>query len=231
MKRVVLTDIEGTTSRIDFVHQVLFPYARARLSDYVRTHRDLPELQQALAAVSTELGDAEASLDRQIEALLRWADEDRKITPLKSIQGMIWAEGYARGDFTAHVYLDAHDALRRWHGEGHPLHVYSSGSIAAQKLFFKHSVFGDLSPLFDSYFDTTSGGKREADSYRRIAAAIGRAPDEIIFLSDIEAELDAAGEAGMRTVQLVRADAPPESRGAHRTVASMADIDLDASNE
>ena len=231
MKRVVLTDIEGTTSRIDFVHQVLFPYARARLPQFVRTQRDSPGLQQALAAVSVELANTEASLDQQIEALLRWTDEDRKITPLKSIQGMIWAEGYASGDFTAHVYLDAYDALRRWHGEGRPLHVYSSGSIAAQKLFFRHSVFGDLSPLFDSYFDTTSGGKREAGSYHRIADAIGREPDDIVFLSDIEAELDAAREAGMRTVQLVRTDAPPESRGAHQTVASMADIDLAASDE
>lgn len=228
MKPVVLTDIEGTTSRIDFVHKVLFPYARARLPDYVRAHRDSTELQQILAAVSTELGETSSSLDEQIAALLRWTDEDRKITPLKSIQGMIWAEGYARGDFTAHVYLDACDALRRWHAQGHRLNVYSSGSIAAQKLFFRHSVFGDLTPLFDAYFDTTSGGKREAESYRRIAGEIGRPPSEIVFLSDIEAELDAAREAGLRTVQLIRPDAPPESRGAHCCVASMREIDLDS---
>jgi len=228
MKPVVLTDIEGTTSRIDFVHKVLFPYARARLPDYVRRHHAAAPVQQALAAVSAELAEPTASLDQQIAALLRWTDEDRKITPLKSIQGMIWAEGYAHGDFTAHVYVDAYDALRRWHVQGHRLNVYSSGSIAAQKLFFRYSVFGDLTPLFDAYFDTTSGGKREADSYRRIASEIGRPAGEIVFLSDIEAELDAAREAGLHTVQLVRPDAPPESRGDHKCVASMRDIDLDS---
>jgi len=225
MKTAILTDIEGTTSRIDFVHRVLFPYARERMSDFVRAHADMPAVQAAITDVRADIGVADADLDTVVAALLRWIDEDRKITPLKALQGMIWEEGYRAGDFTAHVYVDAVDALRRWHAAGHPLYVYSSGSIAAQKLFFRHSVFGDLGPLFRDYFDTTSGGKREAASYSRIATAIGRAPGEVMFLSDIEAELDAARDAGMRTVQLLRADAPPPSRGAHLTAARMTEID------
>jgi enolase-phosphatase E1 len=224
MKLAILTDIEGTTSRIDFVHKVLFPYSRERIGDFVRAHLEDSEVAQALAQVRAEIG-AEAAIDEQIAALLRWIDEDRKITPLKTLQGLIWAKGYAHGDFTAHVYADAADALRRWNAAGHALYVYSSGSIAAQKMFFRYSVFGDLTPIFSDYFDTTIGAKREAESYRRIATAIRRPASEILFLSDIEAELDAARDTGLRTIQLVRADAPPASTGAHRSVASMADID------
>jgi enolase-phosphatase E1 len=224
MKLAILTDIEGTTSRIDFVHKVLFPYSRERIGEFVRAHRDDGEVAQALAQVRAEIG-AGAGIDEQIAALLRWIDEDRKITPLKTLQGLIWAQGYADGDFTAHVYADAVDALRRWYAAGHALYVYSSGSIAAQKMFFRYSVFGDLTPLFGDYFDTTIGAKREAESYRRIATAIRRPASEILFLSDIEAELDAARDAGMHTIQLVRADTPPASTGAHHSVASMADID------
>lgn len=224
MTLTILTDIEGTTSRIDFVHRVLFPYARARMAEYLRVHRDQADVATALAEVRAELNAPDATLDAQIKSLLRWMDEDRKITPLKSLQGLIWAQGYAAGDFTAHVYVDAYDALRRWHADAHELYVYSSGSIAAQKLFFRYSVFGDLTALFRDYYDTTIGGKREADSYRLIAQRLKRPAGEILFLSDIEAELDAARAAGMQTIQLLRADAPPTSTGAHRTVASMADI-------
>ena len=227
MKRVILTDIEGTTSRIDFVHKVLFPYSRSRLAEFVRNRADTPELASILAAVRAELGNDAASLDASIDALLGWIDEDRKITPLKALQGLIWADGYAAGDFTAHVYVDASDALRRWHAAGHPQYVYSSGSIAAQKLFFRHSVFGDLTPLFLDYFDTTIGGKRDADSYRNIAKAIAHPVGQILFLSDIEAELDAARAAGLATIQLLRSDAPPASSGSHRCVNSMSEIDPD----
>jgi enolase-phosphatase E1 len=123
---------------------------------------------------------------------------------LKAIQGVIWEEGYRRGDFRGHVYPDAAAALHRWHDAGVRLYVYSSGSIQAQKLLFGHSDQGDLTPLFSGYFDTTSGGKKEPDSYRRVAQAIGLPAGDILFLSDIEAELDAALEAGMQTCQLVR---------------------------
>ena len=222
MARVVLTDIEGTTSAIDFVHRVLFPYARERLPDFVRTHAADVDVRAALDAVRAETGDAND--EAAIATLLHWIDIDRKATPLKTLQGLIWQSGYAGRDFSAHVYVDAYDQLRAWHAAGVPLYVYSSGSIAAQKLFFGYSVFGDLLPWFRGHFDTTSGGKREADSYRRIAAAIGVAPSDILFLSDVEAELDAAKDAGMGTVQLCRPDTNPESHGRHDCVSSFRDI-------
>lgn len=222
MARIVLTDIEGTTSAIDFVHRVLFPYARERLPDFVRAHAADPEVRAALDAVRAETGDAND--EAAITTLLHWIDIDRKATPLKALQGLIWQTGYAERDFSAHVYVDAYDQLRAWHSAGVPLYVYSSGSIAAQKLFFGYSVFGDLLPWFRGHFDTTSGGKREADSYRRIAATIGVPASEILFLSDVEAELDAAREAGMGTVQLCRPDTNPESHGRHDCVSSFRDI-------
>ena len=214
MSRIILTDIEGTTSAIDFVHRVLFPYARAALPEFVRSHAEQPDVAAEVAAVRAETS-AEASLEEVIKTLIDWIDEDRKATPLKALQGKIWAEGYARGAFTAHLYIDAYDQLRAWHAAGVPLYVYSSGSIEAQRLFFRHSVFGDLSSWFRGHFDTTSGGKREAASYVRIAAAIGTVPGDILFLSDIEAELDAAKAAGLATAHVCRPDTLPDCARRH----------------
>ncbi len=188
MVKAVLTDIEGTTSSIAFVTDTLFPYARARLRDYVIANQ--AELHSILAVVP--------GLD-PIDTLLRWIDEDLKATPLKTLQGLIWAEGYADGTLKGHVYADAAEALRRWHDEGLQLYVYSSGSIAAQKLIFGYSNAGDLTPLFSGYFDTTTGAKKEAASYTRIAAEIGLPPEEILFLSDSVPEIDAARAAGLKT--------------------------------
>ena len=214
MSRIILTDIEGTTSAIDFVHRVLFPYARAALPDFVRAHADQADVAAELEAVRAETS-SDASLDEVIATLIGWIDEDRKATPLKALQGKIWAEGYRRGAFTAHLYIDAYDQLRAWHRAGVPLYVYSSGSIEAQRLFFRYSVFGDLSTWFRGHFDTTSGGKREAAAYERIAAAIGAPPAEILFLSDIEAELDAAKAAGLATAHICRPDTLPACAGRH----------------
>lgn len=187
--KAILTDIEGTTSSIAFVAQTLFPYARAHLPAYVAAHptETAPILAEVAAA---EPGDA-------VETLLRWIDEDRKATPLKALQGMIWADGYASGAFRGHVYPDAVAALRRWHDAGLRLYVFSSGSVAAQKLLFGHSEAGDLTPLFSGYFDTTTGAKREAASYARIASAIGEAAEDVLFVSDTPEEVAAARTAGM----------------------------------
>lgn len=224
MARIILTDIEGTTSAIDFVHRVLFPYSRERLPAFVRAHASEPEVRAALDAVRAESGAADDAA--AVETLLHWIDIDRKATPLKTLQGLIWEAGYAGGDFSAHVYVDAFDRLRRWQRDGVPLYVYSSGSVGAQKLFFAHSVFGNLLPWFSGHFDTGIGGKREAESYRRIAAAIGVPAGDILFLSDIEAELDAARAAGMATTQLLRPDTQPESHGRHPTATSFREIRL-----
>lgn len=192
----VLTDIEGTTTPISFVHRVLFPYARARLLQFCSQHAGDPALEEA----------ARLAPGRPVlETLLGWMDEDAKVTPLKTIQGMIWQDGYLRGELTGELYPDVAPALARWVKAGLRLHVYSSGSEAAQRLLFGHTPAGDLTPLFTGFFDTRVGPKREPASYRAICRGINAAASECLFLSDVEAELDAAAAAGLMTCQLVRA--------------------------
>jgi enolase-phosphatase E1 len=204
MIKAIITDIEGTTSSISFVKDVLFPYAAAKLPDYVRANRTQPAVQEQLRATAKEAGLAASDIEALIAQLLQWIRDDKKITPLKALQGMIWQYGYEQGAYKAHVYPDAIARLRAWHAQGLKLFVYSSGSIFAQKLFFKYSDAGDLTPLFSNYFDTTTGPKPETSSYQKIAVAIGLPANELMFLSDIGAELDAAREAGFKTVWLVR---------------------------
>lgn len=195
--RAVLTDVEGTTSSTALVTETLFPYARKRMAAFVEAN---PERVAPLLAEVTaqERGDPVATL-------LRWMDEDRKATPLKALQGMIWSEGYARGELEGHVYPDAAEALRRWRADGLALYVYSSGSVEAQKLIFGRSNEGDLTPLFSGYFDTTIGAKKDADSYKRIAAKIALNPREVMFLSDNMQEIDAARAADMEACHIDRA--------------------------
>ncbi|AXK72227.1 acireductone synthase [Lysobacter sp. TY2-98] len=228
--RAILTDIEGTTSSISFVKDVLFPYARRALPGFVREHRNEPEVRRWLDAVATEQGGI-CSDDTIVEVLQGWIDEDRKHTALKALQGMVWNAGYRNADFTAHMYPDAATVLREWHDAGYPLYVYSSGSVPAQKLFFGHSDAGDLTPLVSDWFDTEIGGKRDADSYRRIAERMGIAPGDIVFLSDVVEELDAAREAGLQTALLDRRQDYPQPRTGeathgHRRVETFADIGL-----
>ncbi|HLM52923.1 MAG TPA: acireductone synthase [Pseudoxanthomonas sp.] len=226
----ILTDIEGTSSSISFVKDVLFPYARRALPGFVAEHRGDPKVRQWLDAVATEHG-AMCSDETIVETLQGWIDQDRKHTALKALQGMVWKVGYRDADFTAHLYPDAGPALRRWHAQGLPLYVYSSGSVPAQRLFFGHSDAGDLTPLFSGWFDTEIGGKREADSYRRIAQRIGLPHARILFLSDVVEELDAAREAGLRTVLVDRREDYPQARegeaaNGHARVASFDAIAL-----
>lgn len=209
----IITDIEGTTTDIDFVHKVLFPYARQHLADFVRDQANNPEVRQQLLATAelAELPEADdASL---VQTLLSWIDADRKATPLKALQGLIWRHGYEAGDFKGHLYPEVAAELKRWKDAGIALYVYSSGSIKAQQLLFSYSDAGDLTPLFDGYFDTTTGQKREADSYRSIVTAIKQNAGQCLFLSDVVAELDAANQAGMQTAQLVRS--PDMETGNH----------------
>ena len=209
--RVILTDIEGTTSSISFVKNVLFPYARQALPAFIAEHGQQPEVRRWLDAVATEIGGAcQDSL--VAETLQGWIDQDRKHTALKALQGLIWDAGYRRGDYTAHFYPEVAAVLKGWHAAGLPLYVYYSGSVPAQKLFFGFSDAGDLSPLVSGWFDTEIGGKREADSYRRIVQAIGRPAGEILFLSDVVEELDAAREAGLQTRLIDRLDDYPLPR-------------------
>lgn len=223
--KAILTDIEGTTSAVSFVFDVLFPFAAEHLPLFVHAHANEPQVAEQLQAVREQSGEPQADVARVTDILLSWIAEDRKATPLKALQGMVWAEGYKAGLLKGHVYPDAVEALQRWKQEGYALYVYSSGSIQAQQLIFGCSVAGDLSPLFSGYFDTTSGPKREAQSYRTIVADIGVAAEDVLFLSDIVEELDAAQQAGLQTCGLAREGG--ELRG-HQTLASLALIDLNA---
>ena len=215
--KAILTDIEGTTSSISFVRDVLFPYAAQHLSMFIRTNAQDPAVAAQIRAVAQEAGVAENDYEAIISTLLQWIAEDRKATPLKALQGMLWEHGYKNRDYSAHVYEDAVKQLRAWHAAGIPLFVYSSGSIQAQKLFFAYSEFGDMTPLFSEYSDTTSGAKQEAASYQCIAEAIHILPENILFLSDIAAELDAAKAAGMQTCWLVR---PQDSAADNAAIAN-----------
>jgi len=225
----ILTDIEGTTSSISFVKDVLFPYARRALPAFVAAHGDEPEVRRWLDVVANEIGGT-CSDDAIVETLQGWIDADRKHTALKALQGMMWKSGYARAEFRAHFYPDAAEALRAWHAQGHAISVYSSGSVAAQKMFFGFSEAGDLRPLVSHWFDTEVGGKREAASYRGIVEALATPADDVVFLSDVVEELDAAREAGLRTVLLDRrGDYPVPRLGdathGHRRVESFAEVD------
>ena len=213
--RVIVTDIEGTTSSISFVHDVLFPYAREHLPAFVETHTDQAEVQHWLHDAAREAGLVEASRQEVIEMLLRWIDEDRKSTALKALQGMIWEEGYACGAYRAHVYPEVASQLRDWRAKGLRLYVYSSGSVAAQRLLFRFSEAGDLSAEFNGYFDTQTGAKRDPESYRRISEAIGEVPGQMLFLSDTTQELDAARSAGWQTALIVREPLPMPSATIH----------------
>jgi enolase-phosphatase E1 len=226
--RAVVVDIEGTTSTISFVRDVLFPYAHEHLDAYVTAHRKEPVVAQAMVDAAREAGEEPDVDDATVLAHLhRWIDEDRKVTPLKTLQGLIWAEGYAKTGLRGHVYPDAAAGLRRWRATGIRLYVYSSGSIDAQKVLFKNSNGGDLSWLLSGYFDTTIGPKRAVASYRAIAKSIGLPSREIVFLSDVDAELDAAREAGFQTLRLLRAaDTPPGATTTHASATSFDEIDV-----
>jgi len=218
----ILTDIEGTTTDIDFVHKTLFPYARERMADFIHSHPNEPAVADAAAA----LGVAADDLDAITRGLIGWIDQDKKETSLKTLQGLIWVQGYESGDFTGHLYPDAYEGLKRWHDSGKQLHIFSSGSVKAQKLLYGYSDFGDLTSLFSGYFDTTTGAKREAIAYERISEAIGMPASQILFLSDVVAELDAAKTAGMQTCLLVRGERP-DGAERHNAVENFDRIRLD----
>jgi enolase-phosphatase E1 len=200
--RAVVVDIEGTTSSIAFVKEHLYPYARRHIPDYVRKHGGA--IQDIIDEVRRIEGSVSLDMPQLIAVLLRWMDDDRKLTPLKTLQGLVWREGFDSGALCAPVYDDALRALTRWREQGLPLYVYSSGSVAAQRLLFSHTEQGDLTSLFSGYFDTTTGSKLEAESYRAIARSVGLPPESNLFLSDHPGEIEAARAAGMQAVWVDR---------------------------
>ncbi|MBU6448302.1 MAG: acireductone synthase [Rhodospirillales bacterium] len=210
MIRSIITDIEGTTTPISFVHRVLFPYARERLQNFVDNNPDYP----SLAAVP----------EPKLETLLKWMELDEKITALKTIQGEIWKQGFADKHLVGEVYDDVPPALSKWSEAGLRLFVFSSGSVNAQKLLFGHTAYGDLTPKFEGFFDTNIGSKKQSGSYTDIIRIIGTQPNETLFLSDIEAELDAAALAGLKVCQLVRPEDKTQTSSHHPVAADFYNV-------
>lgn len=236
MIRAVILDVEGTTTPIDFVHKTLFPFAKSRMADFLRDN--IASVDEEIAALKAEYrkdfqdqvyGRKFSETDPStIVKYLEWLiDVDRKSTPLKSIEGRIWRAGYESGELRSVVFADVAGALARWREEGKKIAIFSSGSVLAQRLIFRHSDAGDLCPLIDAYFDTTTGKKQEPSSYAAIARELGVRPADCLFVSDSTDELDAARAAGLRTILSVRAGngVVPHPIG-HDAAGSFADIVL-----
>lgn len=225
----IIIDIEGTTSSTWFVHRTLYPYSRERFGTWLAAHRERADVQAMVQMVRDIAGEPEADDARVVWWLRHWLDNDQKITPLKAFQGWIWDEGFAAGHLTSHFFDDAIPSMRAWKAAGFDLSIFSSGSVSAQRAWFGHSPEGDLLALFSHHFDTeNTGPKRVADSYRKIAAALGTEPQQIVFLSDLVAELDAAREAGWNTVGVRREGDQYFDAGVgdHLAITSFAQLDL-----
>jgi enolase-phosphatase E1 len=227
--KAVVVDIEGTTSSTASVHVGLYDYARPRLEPWIGANADDPEVAAAVAATvaDSELAPGAATAD-VVAVLHSWMDADLKATPLKTLQGQIWAAGFAAGELHAHVFADVAPRLREWHADGVAIAVYSSGSVASQRAWFAHTDDGDLSGLIGAYFDTVNAGaKRDTGSYVTIAASLQVAPNEALFLSDVPAELDAAVAAGWRAIGVRRPGEPAEAWdfGSHRVVTTFAELE------
>lgn len=225
----VVLDIEGTTSATGFVVDVLYPYSRERFAALLTGRAAEPAVARAVAQVRELAGEPEASASRIEEILNGWLDDDRKATPLKTLQGIIWSEGFARGELVSHFYDDVLPALRAWHRAGLSLYVYSSGSVSAQRAWFASTPEGDLTQLVSGLYDTENAGpKQEASSYRVITAATGVPAERTLFLSDRAGELDAARTAGWHTIGIRRAGEPYYASGVgdHPEADSFAEIHL-----
>jgi enolase-phosphatase E1 len=228
MIKAILTDIEGTTSSISFVKDTLFPYARKHLPAFIVTHTDDLTVQHWLHEAAKEAGLVSATQQEMISLLQQWIDEDRKSTALKALQGMIWEEGYADGTYKADVYADVVPAMKKWKDKNLDVLVYSSGSVKAQKLLFRHTEHGNIESLFYSHFDTENAGpKRDPESYKRIADSMKLSPNQFLFLSDIAEELDAARSAGMKTTLVARPPSICPTSGSHPCVTDFSEVLFD----
>lgn len=226
--RWAVVDIEGTLTPTRQVHEVLYDYARPRLRPWIDEHPDDPEVVAAVHRIRELAQLPESAGTAEIVAVLHgWMDADAKVAPLKTLQGLIWERGYATGELTTELFPDVAPALRSWHDAGVQLAIFSSGSVTAQVAAFSHTTEGDLTPLFDRNFDTVNAGpKREPGSYRAIADALQTRPADLVFLSDVPAELDAAAHDGWQTVGLARPGEPfaDADFGTHRVVDSLARV-------
>jgi len=233
LPRAILLDIEGTTSPISFVYDVLFPYSSDRLRDFVLAHYEDAEIRRIVEGLYQEYqhekDPAPAFVAPEDEegavSYLEWLmDRDRKSTGLKAIQGLIWKEGFESGELKGEFFPDVEPALRRWQAAGIKVFIFSSGSVLAQQLLFRYSAAGDLSPLVNGHFDTETGPKREAGSYLAIAEAIGFEPANIMFVSDVLEELTAAHDAGLHVRLALRPGNKPVAKHGFETVEDFEDF-------
>jgi len=215
MIQAILTDIEGTTTDIHFVHKILFPYSRLKMADFLEKNYKKPEIAAQIHLVQQLMSKPQATLSAITAQLTEWIDCDMKIGPLKVLQGYIWQQGFEQGEFKAHVYDDAYYQLLQWYNQGITLYVYSSGSRKAQQLLFEYSIFGDMRYLFNEYFDTQVGAKKDPSSYKAILQKLNLSGNEIMFLSDVVLELDAARENQIQTCLLNRQQEPINANAHH----------------
>jgi enolase-phosphatase E1 len=243
----LLLDIEGTTCPVSFVAAVLFPYAARQLPHFLQSRATDPTVQALLADVQQAWSQ---DTDPEAMALLRQSQQeqqtgglepctaylqllirqDRKLTPLKELQGLIWRGGYDKGQLVAPLYADVPAALQRWQQSGVVLGVYSSGSVEAQKLLYGHSNGGDLTSLFSHWFDTRIGAKQDPESYLQIAAAMGTSPQSVLFVSDAVAECAAAATAGMEVLFSQRSGNPQQDPGSFTPVSDYNELILESRN-
>lgn len=221
MIKHIITDIEGTTSSISYVKDVMFPYSKQKLRDYIYDNwQQLDFLKEELS----KKYNITPSKDMVINVLSDWIDKDLKEGILKNIQGHIWEEGFLKGELKGHIYDDAYEKLKEWKEKGIYLYVYSSGSVKAQKLFFSHTNYGDITYLFDGFFDTNVGSKKDPNSYANILKIIKASPKDTLFLSDVEQELDSALKVGINTILVLRGQDITDS--IHSIVSSFYEIDI-----
>ena len=247
--KAILLDIEGTTSSISFVYDVMFPFARRELRSYLDANWNSEKLKSACDQLAADAGHAslsawtnaardedsnhrstgETEFQKQlvVDEVTRLMDNDVKSTGLKAIQGLVWKSGFESGEMKAHLYADVRPAIQRWCETGIDVRIYSSGSIAAQKLFFGHTVEGNLLGCFRGHYDTTTGPKRELESYQTIASHMEIDPSKILFLSDVDAELDAASNAGMQTGLCIRPGNAEVVDSRHPSIDSFEQVSLE----
>jgi enolase-phosphatase E1 len=237
--QAILLDIEGTTTPIDFVFRTLFPFARQRLEKFLLEHGSAPGIREDVDALRTQhradaaeqfnpprwVDDSPGAELASAAAYCAWLiDRDSKCSALKSLQGKIWQEGYRTGDLCGEVYPDVPLAMARWTRQGKIIGIFSSGSILAQKLLFGSTAAGDLTGFIRAYFDTTTGPKNAPGTYLRIAETLAIEAPNILFISDVAKELDAARDAGMQTALCVRSESTERIASTHRVVNSFEEI-------
>ena len=234
--RAILLDIEGTTTPIDFVYKILFPYAHSHAESFLQRHGSTTDVLEDLSGLRREhLKDTSEGLGppalrnpnepASFVPYIDWLIEhDRKSAPLKSIQGKIWLEGYASGELRSEVFDDVPPALKRWRAQGMTLAIFSSGSVLAQKLLFAHTTAGDLTKFLSVYFDTTIGTKTDPASYGKIATTLECKPAEIVFISDVVSELNAAQVAGLRSILCKRPGNHPQPENVYKTIQTFDDL-------